>query len=278
MPPAAGASRAADSDSHRPLLLVVAVLVAVAVGECAWLAYPGARNLIVPLRDNPAQRGWRVAATLGCFTCHGPDGRGGVPNPGSESGEVPSFRERTMMMYARDDGDLRAYVLDGGPPARRARSAGAAIRMPAFRDVVSAAQVDELLAYLRAASDLLVPPDGSPAARGAEVAQAQGCFSCHGSMGIGGVPNPGSLKGYIPGFGGDDFEELVRDDAELRAWITSGGIPRLRDARLPSYFIARQRIQMPVYGQCLPPADVDALVAYVRWLAAGEWQHAPLAD
>jgi hypothetical protein len=95
-------------------------------------------------------------------------------------------------------------------------------------------------------------------------------------MGIGGVPNPGSLKGYIPGFGGADFDELVRDDTELRSWIIHGGIERLNGNPLATYFIERQRIRMPVYEQRLPAADVDALVAYVRWLAADQWRSAPL--
>ena len=99
-----------------------------------------------------------------------------------------------------------------------------------------------------------------------------GCFDCHGDMGIGGMPNPGSLKGYIPGFGGADFDELVRSDDELRGWIADGGIPRLRDDRLASYFIERQRIQMPAFKDHLEPDDVDALVAYVRWIAGGTWK------
>jgi mono/diheme cytochrome c family protein len=266
-----------DAPSRRHLLL--AALVAVVAVQSACLAYPVIRAHVLPPRDNPAQRGLRLASELGCFSCHGVGGRGGMPNPGSDTGQVPSFREGTIMMYARDDGDLRAYILDGGTTARRAASrAGdqaAAIRMPAFREVLSASQVDDLVAYLRAASDLLVPPEGSPAARGADVASARGCFNCHGTMGMGGVSNPGSLKGYIPGFGGADFDELVRDDDELRHWITHGGIERLSDDPLAHYFIERQRIRMPTYDQSLPPADVDALVAYVRWLAADQWRDAP---
>ena len=113
-----------------------------ALAESAWLAYPVVRNLIVPPRDNPAQRGRALAAQLGCFNCHGPGGTGGVPNPGSKTGEVPSFHEGTIMMYAHDDQDLREYILDGAPaaklrapripqPSMRRRR----LRMPAFRAV-----------------------------------------------------------------------------------------------------------------------------------------------
>jgi len=262
--------------SIRLLRGLLVALLAIALVEFAWIAYPGVRAMVVPPRDSAAQRGWRLASELGCFSCHGPAGRGGVPNPASQTGEVPSFREGTIMMYAHDDRDLRAYILDGHARARDGAGAEA-IRMPGFRGFVSTEQVDELVAYLRAASDLLAPPDGSPAARGADLAVAQGCFNCHGNMGIGGVPNPGALKGYIPGFGGQDFDELVRSDEELRGWIASGGIPRLTGDPLASYFIERQRIRMPAYAHHLSGADIDALAAYVRWVAAGEWQTAPLS-
>jgi mono/diheme cytochrome c family protein len=268
--------------AHRPRRLLVAALLLAMVAESTWIASPVLHDLIVPPRDNSPQRGRALAARLGCFNCHGPGGRGGVPNPGSKGGEVPSFHEGTIMMYAHSDQELREYILDGAPQAKlarpeyRAEIEGQALRMPAYRPEVSARQADDLVAYLRAASGLLGPPDDTLAAKGADAAISAGCFNCHGDLGIGGLPNPGSLKGYIPGFGGPDFDELVRSDDELRAWITEGVIPRLRDDRLASFFLERQRVKMPGYRDLLAPADVDALVAYVRWIAAGTWQRQPL--
>ena len=270
--------------SSRSARVLIAVLVLALVAESAWLAYPIVRDLILPARGNAAQRGRRLAADLGCFNCHGPGGRGGVPNPGSKTGEVPSFHEGTIMMYAHDDQDLREYILDGAPAAKLARPEYRAemdaqlIRMPSFKNIVSSAQIEALIAYLRAASGLLAPPADTPAARGADLAVANGCFNCHGEMGIGGMPNPGSLRGYIPGFGGPDYEELVRNDEELRGWIADGAIPRLRNDPLASYFLERERIKMRVFKDHLPAADIDALVAYVHWLAEGQWQKAPLTD
>ena len=270
------------ASSNRSARAAVGVLAALLIAESTWLAYPVMRDLIAPPRDNAAQRGRALAGELGCFTCHGPGGRGGVHNPGSKGGEVPSFHEGTLMMYAHDDEDLREYILAGAPAAKLARPEYRAemeaqlLRMPAFRDVVSTAQLGDLIAFLRAASGLIAPPDDSPAARGADLVLANGCFNCHGDMGIGGLPNPGSLKGYIPGFGGPDFDELVRSDEELRGWVVDGNIARLRDDKLASYFIERQRIKMPGYKDRLQPADVDAIIAYVRWLSIGQWQKAPL--
>jgi mono/diheme cytochrome c family protein len=260
---------------------LIVLLLAVAAAQSAYLAYPVIRDLVAPPHASAVQRGREIAARLGCFTCHGPGGRGGVPNPGSKTDEVPSFHEGTLMMYAHDDQDLREYILDGAPAKKRARPeyqaemAAAAIRMPAYRGFVSDAEVEELVVYLRAASDLLEPAD-EPALRGAELASANGCFACHGELGGGGIPNPGSLKGYIPGFGGPDYEELVRSDDELRGWIADGGIPRLREDPVAAFFLERQRIQMPAYKAHLKPEEIDALVAYVRWIAAGSWRSMPL--
>jgi len=263
--------------SSLPLRLFVALLFLVFAAETAYLAWPLARDLVMPPQASPVQLGRELAGQLGCFNCHGPGGTGGVHNPGSEAGEVPSFHEGTIMMYAHDDQELREYILDGAPAKKLARPAyvqaqqAQALRMPAFRSVVSANQVELLVAYLRATSGLL-GPSSEPAARGAELAAANSCFACHGAMGGGGLPNPGSLKGYIPGYGGTDFDELVESDDELRGWIADGGIPRLQDDAAARFFIDRQRVHMPAFKSFLKPDEIDALMAYVRWVAGGEWK------
>src|SRR5881296_2956928 len=118
--------------------------VVMALAEGAWLLYPAARARVLSLEETPAVRGYRLAAGLGCFSCHGPGGNGGTKNPGSEEGEVPAFGEQTQMMYVKTADDLREYVLDGAPrrkrddPDYRAKMAKAALRMPAYRRFVSA--------------------------------------------------------------------------------------------------------------------------------------------
>lgn len=263
-----------DSPQRRLLLLALLALVAV---ETAWLAYPAVRGRMLGLEETSAARGQRLAAELGCFSCHGPGGNGGTKNPGSEEGSVPAFTERTQMMYVKTTDDLREYILDGAPrrkredPDYRAKMEAAALRMPAYREFVGSEQVEDLVAYLRATSGQVLP-DAALAARGADLALEYGCFACHGPLGAGGVPNPGSFKGYIPSFRGADFDELVRDDEELRRWIADGEIPRLAQHPVGGRFLRRQVIKMPAYGRILPEEDVVALGAYVRWIRAGAWQ------
>jgi mono/diheme cytochrome c family protein len=252
----------------------VRVLVALAIVETSWLAYPAARARVLSLEDTPAARGERLAAALGCFGCHGPGGAGGVKNPGSEEGEVPAFTEQTQMMYVKGADELREYVLDGAParkredPEYRARIEAAAVRMPAYRDVLDAEEVEDLVAYLRAASGQMMP-DEKLAARGGELAMELSCFACHGPLGAGGVRNPRSFKGYIPAFWGPDFDELVESDDELRAWIAKGEIPRVTEHPIGGHIFRRQTIKMPAYERFVSAEDIDALVAYVRWIRRG---------
>jgi len=256
---------------------LIAGLALVVVAQGAWIAYPYVRDVLFPPEETSAARGHRIAVSLGCFACHGPGGGGGVHNPGSKEGEVPAFTEQTQMMYAKGTDDLREYVLDGAPKRRRddpdyvAQMKKAGLHMPAYRGFMTNDQLEDLVAYLRATSGQLVP-DEERAAKGADLAIARSCFSCHGPLGAGGVPNPGSFKGYIPGFWGTDFDELVLNDDELREWISEGHLDRIKNHPVGGIYFERQRIQMPAYGDFISSDDVDALVAYVKWIHAGAWK------
>ena len=91
-------------------------------------------------------------------------------------------------------------------------------------------------------------------------------------LGAGGMANPGSFKGYVPSFWGRDFDDLVRDDAELRQWLRDGKIARIADHPVGGWFFRRQALKMPAYGSRLTDEEIDALVAYVRWIRNGPWR------
>jgi mono/diheme cytochrome c family protein len=271
--PASGMTR--ETMRRGRLVWIVGVVAAL---EAGWLLAPAIRRLVLSVEDTPAARGHRLAANLGCFACHGPGGGGGMKNPGSKEGEVPAFTEQTQMMYVKGAEELRQYILDGGPKRQlddadyRAQIAAAALRMPAYRGAVSAGDVEDLVAYLRAVSGQVLPENGADATRGGELAATFGCFGCHGPLGAGGVPNPRSFKGYVPGFWDGDYDELVRSDEELHRWIAEGAIPRISEHPIGGWFFRRQAIKMPAYGKFVAPEDVSALEAYVKWLRAGAWR------
>jgi mono/diheme cytochrome c family protein len=129
------------------------------------LGYPRLHDLVLGVETTPAERGYRVAVRAGCFDCHGPNGTGGVKNPGSEDGEVPGFGGGTPMMWVKSESELRDYILDGVParkrsdPPHRRQMEGQLLAMPAYRGYIRKRDVDNLVAYLRAVSGLIVPSD-----------------------------------------------------------------------------------------------------------------------
>jgi len=251
------------------------------ISTFAVLTYPGVRNVVLNVEETPAERGYQVAVNAGCFNCHGPNGTGGVKNPGSSFGEVPGFADGTPTQWAKNERELREYVLNGAPARKLAdqlykkEMEGQLLVMPAYRTYLSRHQVDDLIVYLSAVSGLITPRD-ELAASGQELAYRYGCFNCHGPMGAGMSRNLGSFKGYIPGWWGADFRELVRSDDELRDWIHDGGIERLRNHPIARYFMRSQRVFMPAYHDFMPEKDLIALMRYVRWVNEGDWQAQPL--
>lgn len=217
------------------------------------------------------QRGFEVAQTRGCFTCHGPGGLRGMANPGHGDEEVPALAGGLVDLYARDRAELREWIEDGLPrrfrddPARMAQRRAAVIRMPAFGKLLSASELSDLLAYVAAVADL-ERPDDARAEQGRLLARQYGCFNCHGPQGRGAPANPGSRKGYIPPWDGPDFLDLVRDDVELREWILDGQPRRLGESVAARHFRERQPVKMPAYRQHIPGPEVDLLVVYIRWV------------
>jgi len=256
-----------------PLWLALFVIVA------GIQVYPTVRDLVLDAEQTPAERGHEIALAAGCFSCHGPGGRGGVKNPGSKDGTVPAFAGGEPMMWVDNEGEIHEYILDGAPKRKRENARyneklkQQLLQMPAYRGYLSESEVDDVVAYVRAVSGLVAPTD-EVALKGQDVAIRFACFDCHGAMGSGGVGNPGSLKGYIPGWWGRDFQDLVRSDQELRDWIVEGRIERLQDNAIARHFTDGQRIQMPGFKDKLSEDELGAVMAYVRWVNAGEWQKA----
>jgi mono/diheme cytochrome c family protein len=249
--------------------IVIAVALIVLVVAAAAVGYDEVRHP----RLTQELRGYELAQALGCFACHGPDGTGGVPNPGSDEKEVPAWDGGNAMMYVENEREIREWILFGHPKRlaedHDSHSHGTPdqeplLAMPAFEGVVSDRQLEYLVAYYKvvAAFDP-IPPEVRP---GYSVASKNGCFGCHGPRGLVGTSNPQSFKGYIPPWRGEDYQELVKDETELRQWILEGQVGRLEANPVARYFTDRQVIQMPAYESRLSDEEVAALVAYIEWL------------
>ena len=222
--------------------------------------------------STPVRRGMERATALGCFHCHGHLGTDGIADPGERSPAVPGWSGGAWTTYVSDDMEVREYILNGyagGPDseaARRYRDRDpATIPMPAYGDVLRGTDLEDLVAAFKVLSGMLRPSPGSAARRGLDVARRWDCFSCHGPGACGGLSNPGSFTGFIPGWYGPGFRDLVRDRQEFDAWIRDGMLTRLAEHTIASFFLRRQRISMPAYPG-LSPGELDDLWAYVVWL------------
>jgi mono/diheme cytochrome c family protein len=216
----------------------------------------------------PVQRGFAAAEQRGCFGCHGPGGLPGFEGAAAIGG-VPALGGDSQVRTPTE-AEIREWILDGRP-ARMAGEAEASdeddslLRMPAFRSVLKARELDDIVAYVKAIGGVDLPA-GGPVLEGHEAAARLGCFQCHGPGGRGDTPNPGSLKGYIPSWSGADFPELAADDDEVRAWILDASPRRLRDHPVARFFLERQVVRMPAYRGRITDAEVDSVIAYIRWL------------
>jgi mono/diheme cytochrome c family protein len=204
------------------------------------------------------QRGADLARVEGCVSCHEGAGASSLPRSFADLDET-------------DPAILREWILDGIPSRvrldveSREALASAAIQMPSWRDRLSAADVDDLVAYLRAVAGDNIPDDPLAQA-GRDAGERLGCFRCHGPGGRGAGRNPGSLKGYIPPWDGADFAELVANDAELSEWILEGRPRRLQANPVARFFLDRQAIRMPAFRNRMSDDDLRAIEGYIASL------------
>ena len=210
-------------------------------------------------------RGRQVAVKYGCFNCHGFEGYKGISNPGYIYGEVPAWQGGTAMMFIFDEDDIKEWILYGKLRRFEGEKRGGIIKMPAYDGTIDEDELKDLIIYLKAVMEL-IEIDSDSARKGYEIAKKSGCFGCHGPYGMGGMPNPGSFKGYIPGWDGEDFDELVKSEGELREWIKNGNIRRLSKNFVARFFIKRQIIKMPAYKDKLTEDEINYVISYILWL------------
>jgi len=241
------------------------------VAAAAALGLPAARLYWKVGASNPVRRGAALARDLGCFSCHGELGRSGIPDPSAEGKQVPAWGGGLWMMYVKDDAEVREFILDGVSRRRAASESareerrGAAVAMPAYKDVLGKRELDDLVAAFEVLCGMKRPSDDTAEEHGYQIAQSRQCFSCHAPVGSGGLPNPGSFTGFVPGWYGADFRDLVRSREEFETWIRTGTIPRLANHPVASVFIRRQRLKMPPY-RAMTSAELEELWSYASWL------------
>jgi len=191
-----------------------------------------------------------------------------VADPGALGGSVPGWDGATLATYARDTAEVRGWILDGKPAHLKGVDLAAGRKplmpMPAYRGKLSRQEMSDLMVYMRAVSafDTAIT---AIAYEGRVEASRLGCFACHGPGGIGGDSNPGSFKGHIPAWDGDEYAEIVHDEGELREWIMNGHPKRLWENSAARHFLDGQVVQMPAYRRIIADDQLAKLMAYVQW-------------
>lgn len=236
---------------------------------CAVLAPFALRRLLWAREDNRLLRGRTLAREMGCDQCHRPYRGEEIPNPGSRWGSVPRFEAGNWTMYGESIRELEEFIRFGAPrswledPDVMARLESQRIRMPAYGDRLGDEEIADLTVWASAVEGV-DRPGGESIEAGRALARREGCLSCHGLEGAGGLPNPGSIGGFVPGFVGRNFEDLVEGREEFEEWIRTGTLARLEANPVITWFWRRQALSMPAYGDSLSDEEIDRLWAWVR--------------
>jgi mono/diheme cytochrome c family protein len=205
-------------------------------------------SVAVETVDPTIASGAHLFVQFGCVQCHGMQGRGGV------SPDVPALTGAGSLTAAR----LRSIINHGLGESQNPTKP----YMPVWGAVISDRQVTDLVSYIHAglpavatASPLPVPQGQGAAVQGATLYVNYGCINCHGPNGLGGVPNPESPDKSIPPLSGADFRKEFNTEAKILAVIHDGSVI----GRAPI-------VSMPHWGGVIPPAQLQALVAYLDTL------------
>ncbi|HZQ15826.1 MAG TPA: c-type cytochrome [Gaiellaceae bacterium] len=239
------------------IIVLLALALSIPAGVLGWVIGHSGRAS-PPAATTPAAgaavdphvaAGAHLFVQFACAQCHGLQGRGGV------SPDVPAL---TAVGPSLQPAKLRDIIDHGlGESANPTKP-----YMPVWGQVISTAQVDDLVAYLRAglpkvatADPPVVPTGQGAAVEGSVLYVAYGCVNCHGPNGLGGVPNPLSPDKTIPPLSGADFRHQFNTDAKIVAVIRSGSVI----GKAPI-------VSMPHWGGIIPGARLRALTAYLKTL------------
>ena len=105
-------------------------------------------TMSLPSAMTPVDRGHEAYRKYGCAGCHGPDGKGGVPNPNSKTAELVPDLIHVAEGYTKDE--LKDRILKGQHEitALDPKRPPPPLYMPGWAGTIKDAEVDDLAEYL----------------------------------------------------------------------------------------------------------------------------------
>jgi mono/diheme cytochrome c family protein len=102
----------------------------------------------VPSLMTPIDRGRAVYRKYGCAGCHGPEGKGGVPNPNAKTAQQVPGLQFVSQGYTKDE--MKKRILDGQReiPVMDPKKPPAPLYMPAWRGKLAQGELEDLIEYL----------------------------------------------------------------------------------------------------------------------------------
>lgn len=98
----------------------------------------------VPRDQGPAVAGAALYTRYGCINCHGPNGLGGVPNPGSPDKSIPPLSGQDFRKEFNTDAKIFAVIRSGSVIGRPPITS-----MPHWGGIIADRDLKALLAYLK---------------------------------------------------------------------------------------------------------------------------------
>jgi mono/diheme cytochrome c family protein len=109
---------------------------------------PPAEGTVAAVVSPELLPGLKVYEDFSCATCHGPNGKGGVHNFNSQTAQQIPALVHVADSYTKPD--LIAKIQNGVPIEPKLDTNGPAppLHMPGFKDLLTDAQMNDLVAYL----------------------------------------------------------------------------------------------------------------------------------
>ncbi len=104
-------------------------------------------------------------------------------------------------------------------------------------------------------------PHITPVERGRRIAEANGCFGCHGPEGTRGAANPGRIERSVPSF--RTLMMYAKTKEEVIEWIRDGVTASRRKSETWRAQRDAGTLRMPAYRKRLSPKQLEDLAAFV---------------